>query len=68
MDPNTALTEIRALIKLYNKLGVWDTSDLLEVVCILIELTDHVAGLDKWLSQGGHLPKEWEWAHTAVRS
>ncbi|WP_459957830.1 hypothetical protein [Nocardia sp. IFM 10818] len=35
---------------------------------ILIELTDHVAGLDQWLSQGGFLPKEWEWAHSAGRA
>ncbi|MEV6098668.1 hypothetical protein [Nocardia sp. NPDC051981] len=64
MDPNAALTEIRNLIKQYNEIGVWDVHDLRDLIGILIELTDHVSGLDQWLSQGGFLPKEWEWART----
>ncbi|MFJ9365307.1 hypothetical protein ACIRRA_12930 [Nocardia sp. NPDC101769] len=68
MDPNTALAEIRELIKQYNEIGVWDVHDLRGVVNILIELTDHFHGLDQWLSQGGFLPKEWEWAHSTGRA
>ncbi|MFF0613256.1 hypothetical protein ACFYUD_31770 [Nocardia tengchongensis] len=68
MDPNTALAGIRGLIKQYNELGVWGDRDLWDVVCLLLELIDHVVGLDKWLSRGGHLPKEWEWAHSAGRA
>lgn len=64
MDPNKALTDIRELITQYNEICPWDVHEQRVLVSILIELTDHVSGLDQWLSQGGFLPKEWEWART----
>ncbi|MEC3953788.1 hypothetical protein VMT65_12180 [Nocardia sp. CDC153] len=66
MDPNVALAEIRQCIKRYYEVAVWDVHDLRWLVSILIELTDYVEKLDRELSQGGFLPKEWEWARTAV--
>ncbi|APB01697.1 hypothetical protein [Nocardia seriolae] len=66
MDPNAALSEIRSLVKRYSEIQVWDVHDLRDVVDILIELTGHFDGLDQWLSQGGFLPKEWEWAHSTA--
>ncbi|MFC9995848.1 hypothetical protein [Nocardia sp. NPDC127526] len=68
MDPNTALAEIRDLISQYNEICLWEVHDFQEVTGILIGLTDHVAGLDQWLSHGGFLPKEWEWARSAGRA
>ncbi|MFJ4649788.1 hypothetical protein ACIP5Y_00795 [Nocardia sp. NPDC088792] len=62
MDPNTALTRIRELIKQYDGIGIWDAHDHKHLIPLLIELTDHVVGLDQWLSHGGFLPGEWEWA------
>ncbi|QLY29264.1 hypothetical protein H0264_28875 [Nocardia huaxiensis] len=68
MDPNKALAEIRELIGQYTGIGVWDVHDLRKVARILIELTDQVAVLDDSLSEGGMLPKDWEWARTPGRA
>lgn len=51
MDPNEALAEIRRMVA--------EASDDPESADINY-LVDLVDGLDKWLSTGGFLPKEWE--------
>jgi hypothetical protein len=49
MDPNTALLALRALT---NQLAESDDPD----VALLCELTQ---GLDKWMAEGGFLPRDW---------
>ncbi|MEU6587024.1 hypothetical protein [Nocardia sp. NPDC046763] len=64
MDPNTALTRIRELIAVYHSIG--DGADYDPE--FIVEFFEHVEELDGWLSRGGFLPKEWEWARAAVTS
>ncbi|QVI24136.1 hypothetical protein KHQ06_15970 [Nocardia tengchongensis] len=69
MDPNTALAEVRRLLQSKDELGLWKRDyDCNDAVRILIDLADGVAALDRSLSQGGYLPREWEWARTAGRA
>lgn len=48
MDPNTTLSEIRALFRSYEADEIY-----------LPELTEKFNALDSWLSGGGHLPDAW---------
>lgn len=54
MDPNTALTKIRALIHTVQNAEQED--DRLEAQAELIERFED---LDVWLSDGGFPPREW---------
>lgn len=56
MDPNQALTEIRALLKQLDNMP--NTPDYHDGVAIE-ELCTRVQGLDEWLSKGGFLPTAW---------
>jgi hypothetical protein len=50
MDPNAALTEIRAIVADYSAGKDFDADRLAELV----------DGLDGWMSKGGYAPKAWE--------
>ncbi|MVU77433.1 hypothetical protein GPX89_09250 [Nocardia sp. ET3-3] len=68
MNPNITLNEVRQLIQLKDELGLWKRDyDCNEAVRILIALANNVAALDQLLSQGGFLPRDWEWARTASK-
>lgn len=55
MDPDATLALMRAALKQYG-------SALDDQVAIdaADEFAGHFANLDKWLSKGGFLPKEWD--------
>lgn len=53
MDPNTALTDIRQLVKQYNSDGDWHQLDA-------DLLVDRIEALDKWITNGGFLPDDWK--------
>lgn len=55
MDPNTALAELRSLVRVINS----DIDD--DTVAIMAtDLVNVVSGLDDWLSKGGFLPDDWK--------
>lgn len=57
MDPNTALTEIRALIQAISFQTEYHTGQVdLDDAITLVEKFE---GLDGWLSRGGFLPEDW---------
>jgi len=57
MDPDVALHNVRtALEKVQNDL---DTHSLIDYDNV-IELIEHLAALDGWLSKGGFLPSQWQ--------
>lgn len=52
MDPNAALKDIREIVAAFDKESC--TQEDLET------LAELVSNLDKWLSNGGFLPKPWQ--------
>jgi hypothetical protein len=56
MDPNEALRRVRRMVQSILEEGaaegVVNDSDVLELV-------EHVAALDNWLTRGGFLPDSW---------
>jgi hypothetical protein len=55
MDPNVALEILRAAVRKIQQ----NPEEGLELEEI-IEMAETFDGLDKWLANGGFLPKEWE--------
>lgn len=53
MDPNETLRRIRAIVAESDRSGELPGTDDIET---LVEL---VGALDKWLTDGGFLPREW---------
>lgn len=54
MDPDATLKHIREVVQEVRSSDKWTESTRLET-----ELAVAVAALDKWLSNGGFLPKAW---------
>jgi hypothetical protein len=56
MDPNEALRRVRrmmqSILEKGAEEGVVNAGDVLELI-------DHVEGLDNWLTGGGFLPEPW---------
>jgi hypothetical protein len=64
MDPNATLAELRGLIERWQAAGsrgTWDEHDSDRA----IELT---ADLDRWISRGGFLPRDWASGARAERA
>ncbi|APA97085.1 hypothetical protein [Nocardia seriolae] len=59
MDPNTALTRIRALIEEHDDLAAEEDYDQNIAVRILFDLTEEFEDLDRWLRRGGFPPEDW---------
>lgn len=55
MDPNTALKQMRRLLKDLDRAG----DDESEAASIAEDMAVTFQGLDGWLSKGGFLPDEW---------
>jgi len=51
MDPDACLNEIRRLVDIAFSEGLDSAQE--------DELVDRIASLDRWLSSGGFLPKDW---------
>jgi hypothetical protein len=63
MDPETALLEARRTIQLIRKIQGAETGHPLycEVPnAYITALVDHFKALDKWMSNGGFLPEDWQ--------
>jgi hypothetical protein len=53
MDPTACLIEIRRLVTEINESPADDRADL------ALDLAEHVAALDEWITKGGFRPTQW---------
>ena len=58
MDPDAVLMLIRQRIEQW--LEVDDANDFSEQSVMVGELVDALQALDRWLTTGGFLPKDWQ--------
>lgn len=57
MDPDQALEDVRALLRVWHSEAAKASSELLMEVTE--DLVQHVQALDVWISGGGFLPRAW---------
>lgn len=62
MDPNTTLADVRQLAQLVREDGLLPEALQQHAV----RLGERFAELDEWLTQGGHVPGDWELSSRAT--